>query len=48
MVYLLAYTTQIGRSAILFLGICTYISLRSTLFTALDYKIAFYLLFNNH
>jgi hypothetical protein len=44
-VYFLAFTTMIGMHSYNFLAIYIYISLYSPIFTALDYRCAYYLLF---
>ena len=44
-VYFLAFTTMIGMHSYNFLAIYIYISLYSPMFTALDYRCAYYLLF---
>lgn len=44
--YFLAYTTFIGVRAYNFLGIYIFICLQSSLFTNLDYRISYYLLFS--
>ena len=43
--YFLAMTTVIGINAFHFLTIYCFISMQSSLFTALDYKMAYLLLF---
>ena len=46
--YFLALTTVIGINAYHFLAIYCFISLQSPLFTSLDYRLAFFLLFEVH
>jgi hypothetical protein len=46
MVYFLAYTTQVGLITFVFLSIYVYTSLVSPMFTVLDYKVAYYMLFD--
>lgn len=45
MIYFLSYTTLIGVNAFNFLIIYVYISIQSPLYTALDFRIAYLLLF---
>lgn len=47
-IYALSYTTVVGLSAYNFLVINAYISLKTPLFTVLDYKVAYYFLFDVH
>lgn len=48
LIYFLTYTTAIGLNAFNFLAIYVYISLKSSLFTALDYKLAYFLFMDVH
>ncbi len=44
-IYFLAYTTVIGLTTYYLIAFYVYLSLETPYFTALDYKIAFYMFF---
>ena len=48
LIYFLAYTTNVGMHAYNFLAIYVYISTKTSLFTVLDFEMAYYFLFDRN